>query len=148
MVIAGALIWWKGWLWIDPVISLLIVAVIFIGTWNLLKDSMNYTLDSVPDKTDIPALRKLTRRRAHSRSTRLAVKHHRSGLNRAFGDERQYTERLPAPNPASPTRLVLDRTCHNSNRKRNRRSTLLVRASSLKCKSKFIQTLSYKDEEK
>jgi cobalt-zinc-cadmium efflux system protein len=39
MVIAGALIWWKGWLWIDPVISLLIVAVIFIGTWNLLKET-------------------------------------------------------------------------------------------------------------
>ncbi|PJE54462.1 cation diffusion facilitator family transporter [Marinomonas sp. BSi20584] len=58
VVIAGALIWWKGWLWIDPVISLLIVAVIFIGTWNLLKDSMNYTLDAVPDKIDMPALRK------------------------------------------------------------------------------------------
>lgn len=57
VVIAGALIWWKGWLWVDPVISLLIVAVIFIGTWNLLKDSMNYTLDAVPDKIDMPALR-------------------------------------------------------------------------------------------
>ncbi|WP_100635747.1 cation diffusion facilitator family transporter [Marinomonas sp. ef1] len=58
VVIAGALIWWKGWLWVDPVISLLIVAVIFIGTWNLLKDSMNYTLDAVPDKIDMLALKK------------------------------------------------------------------------------------------
>ncbi|SBS35243.1 Cadmium, cobalt and zinc/H(+)-K(+) antiporter [Marinomonas spartinae] len=58
VVIAGALIWWKGWLWVDPVISLLIVAVIFIGTWGLLKDSMNYTLDAVPDTIDMPALRR------------------------------------------------------------------------------------------
>ncbi len=37
-----------GWLWLDPVISLLIAVVIFIGTWGLLRDSLRLSLDSVP----------------------------------------------------------------------------------------------------
>lgn len=57
VVVAGILIYFKGWLWVDPVISLLIVVVILLGTWGLLKDSMNYAMDAVPDSIDIPALR-------------------------------------------------------------------------------------------
>ncbi|WP_299203458.1 cation diffusion facilitator family transporter [uncultured Amphritea sp.] len=57
VVIAGLFILFNGWLWIDPVISLIIVAVILVGTWGLLKDSMNYALDAVPDSVDIPALK-------------------------------------------------------------------------------------------
>ena len=46
VVVAGLFIMFKGWLWIDPVISLVIVAVILAGTLGLLKDSMNYALDA------------------------------------------------------------------------------------------------------
>lgn len=48
VVIAGVAILLTGWVWIDPVVSLAIVAVIFIGTWGLLKDSVNMALDAVP----------------------------------------------------------------------------------------------------
>jgi len=57
VVIAGILIMVYGWLWIDPVISLVIVAVIFAGTWGLLRDSMNYAMDAVPANIDIPAIK-------------------------------------------------------------------------------------------
>lgn len=57
VVIAGLFILFKGWVWIDPVISLLIVVVILVGTWGLLKDSMNYAMDAVPASVDIPAVR-------------------------------------------------------------------------------------------
>ncbi len=57
VVIAGLFILFKGWFWIDPFISLLIVVVILVGTWGLLKDSMNYAMDAVPASVDIPALR-------------------------------------------------------------------------------------------
>ncbi|WP_296059983.1 cation diffusion facilitator family transporter [uncultured Amphritea sp.] len=57
VVVAGLFIMFKGWLWIDPVISLVIVAVILAGTLGLLKDSMNYALDAVPDGIDIPELK-------------------------------------------------------------------------------------------
>lgn len=57
VVVAGLFIMGKGWLWIDPVVSLLIVAVVLVGTWGLLRDSINYAMDAVPDNIDIPAIR-------------------------------------------------------------------------------------------
>jgi len=52
VVIAGLLILWSGYLWIDPVTSLLIVLVIGWGTWGLLKDSLKMGLLAVPDAID------------------------------------------------------------------------------------------------
>lgn len=57
VVIAGVVITFKGWLWVDPIVSLLIVAVIFIGTWALLRESLNYAMDAVPADTDPTAVR-------------------------------------------------------------------------------------------
>jgi cobalt-zinc-cadmium efflux system protein len=48
VVIAGAVIMWTDWLWLDPAISLVISAVIVISTWGLLRDSVNLSLDAVP----------------------------------------------------------------------------------------------------
>lgn len=48
VVIAGLLILWGNWLWLDPAISLVIVAVVFMSTWGLLRDSLNYAMDAVP----------------------------------------------------------------------------------------------------
>jgi cobalt-zinc-cadmium efflux system protein len=48
VVVAGLLILWGNWLWLDPAISLVIVAVVFISTWGLLRDSLNYAMDAVP----------------------------------------------------------------------------------------------------
>jgi cobalt-zinc-cadmium efflux system protein len=57
VVVAGIFILLKGWLWIDPLISLVIVAVVFVGTWQLLKDSINYAVDAVPAGIDMAALK-------------------------------------------------------------------------------------------
>jgi cobalt-zinc-cadmium efflux system protein len=48
VVIAGAVVLWTGWLWLDPVASLVIVAVIVAGTWGLLRDSVTMAMDRVP----------------------------------------------------------------------------------------------------
>jgi len=48
VVIAGVAILLSGALWIDPLVSLLIVAVIAWGTWGLLKDSVAMSLLGVP----------------------------------------------------------------------------------------------------
>ena len=49
VVVAGTIIVATGWLWIDPAISLLIAAIILVGTWGLLRDSANLAIDAVPD---------------------------------------------------------------------------------------------------
>jgi cobalt-zinc-cadmium efflux system protein len=57
VVVAGIVIALKGWFWIDPAISLVIVAVILVGTWKLLKNSLNLTLDAVPEGVDIAGIK-------------------------------------------------------------------------------------------
>lgn len=54
VVLAGIAIIFTGWLWLDPVVSLVIVLVILVGTWSLLRESVNLALDAVPEriKTD------------------------------------------------------------------------------------------------
>ncbi|HEY7751575.1 MAG TPA: cation diffusion facilitator family transporter, partial [Ignavibacteriaceae bacterium] len=48
VVIAGLLIMIFGWLWIDPAISIVIVLAIVFGTWGLLKESFQLSMDAVP----------------------------------------------------------------------------------------------------
>jgi cobalt-zinc-cadmium efflux system protein len=48
VVIAGIAILFTGWLWLDPLVSLVIVAVILWSTWGLLRDSITLALDAVP----------------------------------------------------------------------------------------------------
>lgn len=52
VVLSGALIFFYGFNWIDPFISLLIAAVIFLSTWGLLRDSLNLAVDAVPRNVD------------------------------------------------------------------------------------------------
>jgi cobalt-zinc-cadmium efflux system protein len=48
VVISAAIILATGWLWLDPLVSLVIAAVILTGTWTLLRDSLGMTMDAVP----------------------------------------------------------------------------------------------------
>lgn len=52
VVVAGLVITFTGWLWLDPVVSLAIVAIIALGTWGLLKDSVAMAIDAVPAGID------------------------------------------------------------------------------------------------
>ncbi len=57
VVLAGVAILLTGAHWIDPVTSLVIVAVIGWGTWSLLRDSVKLALHGVPDSVDEAAVR-------------------------------------------------------------------------------------------
>ena len=57
VVLAGIAILYTGALWIDPVVSLIIVAVIAWGTWGLLKDSVAMSLLAVPKGISEKAVR-------------------------------------------------------------------------------------------
>ena len=56
VLVSGAVILFTGWSWLDPAVSLLIVAVILASTWRLLRDSVHLSLDGVPagvNSTDV-----------------------------------------------------------------------------------------------
>jgi len=52
VVAAGLLMRLTGWAWLDPVASLGIAIVILVGTWGLLRESMDLAMDAVPN--DVP----------------------------------------------------------------------------------------------
>jgi cobalt-zinc-cadmium efflux system protein len=52
VVLTGALILATGWHWLDPATSLLIGLVIVLGTWGLLRESLDLVLDAVPAHID------------------------------------------------------------------------------------------------
>jgi cobalt-zinc-cadmium efflux system protein len=59
VVIGGALYLWRGWDWIDPVMSLAIAVVIVLGTWSLFRQSLHLLFDGVPEGVDLAAVRQL-----------------------------------------------------------------------------------------
>lgn len=57
VAISGFILLQTQWLLIDPIISLLIVAIILVGTWGLLRDSFNLSIDAVPEDIDMPGIK-------------------------------------------------------------------------------------------
>jgi cobalt-zinc-cadmium efflux system protein len=53
VALAGIVIWATDWLWVDPVTSLIIAAVILVSTWGLLRESLHLALQAVPEKIDV-----------------------------------------------------------------------------------------------
>ncbi len=64
VVISGLIMIWTGWNWLDPVVSLVITAVIVIGTWGLLRDSVQLALNAVPAHIDVTAVDAFLRQQA------------------------------------------------------------------------------------
>jgi cobalt-zinc-cadmium efflux system protein len=56
VVVAGVAILVTGWVWIDPVATLLIAAVILGSTSGLLRESVNLALHAVPEGIDPEAV--------------------------------------------------------------------------------------------
>jgi cobalt-zinc-cadmium efflux system protein len=53
VVVSGLVILLTGWAWLDPVVGLMIAALILFSAWSLLRDSLNLALDKVPEGVDI-----------------------------------------------------------------------------------------------
>jgi cobalt-zinc-cadmium efflux system protein len=56
VVLSGLLIMFTGWSLLDPIVSLVIVAVILVSTWRLLRDSLTLSLDGVPSSVNSSAV--------------------------------------------------------------------------------------------
>ena len=55
-IVAGVLIWTMGWQWADAVGSILISAIIILGAWRLILDSVNVLLEGTPRHISLAAV--------------------------------------------------------------------------------------------
>ena len=58
VVVAGLVILLSGWMWVDPLVSLAVNAVIVGGTWGILRDSTAMAMGAVPPGVDAEAVRR------------------------------------------------------------------------------------------
>lgn len=56
VVLAGAIVYFTSWQWLDPVVGLIIVGIIAWGSWNLLRRSVELILGAVPYGVDQKAV--------------------------------------------------------------------------------------------
>lgn len=57
VVVSAALIIWTGWLWLDPITSIVICATILWSTTSLLRGSIDMSMAAAPKGTDLAAIR-------------------------------------------------------------------------------------------
>ena len=56
-LVAGGLIWARGWYWADPVASILIGLLVIYSSWDLLKEAIAILMESTPAGMDVDAIR-------------------------------------------------------------------------------------------
>lgn len=64
VVCSAALIYLTGWVWLDPLVGLLIAVLILKGTWSLFTDSFRLIIDGVPRGISLSQVRDLLSRHA------------------------------------------------------------------------------------
>ncbi|OON70703.1 cation diffusion facilitator family transporter [Hymenobacter sp. CRA2] len=57
VVVGGALVYFTGWLWLDPAISFVILAIVGVSSWGLLRQTVQLSLQAVPAEIDPAAVR-------------------------------------------------------------------------------------------
>ena len=57
VVVAGIVILYTGWSWLDPAVSLAIALLVIFGTWGLLRDAVNLALQAVPEGIELAKVR-------------------------------------------------------------------------------------------
>lgn len=57
VMISGLIILFTGAVWIDPIVSLFVLAVILWGTWGLFTESLGLALDAAPSGLDLAKVR-------------------------------------------------------------------------------------------
>lgn len=69
VVISGIIIYYTGWTIIDPLVSLIIAAVILVSTWQLLSDSLRLAVDGIPDGVELQEIEQLLLSEEHVKGT-------------------------------------------------------------------------------
>ena len=59
VVVSGIVISLTGWTLVDPVVGLVVAAVILVSTWELLSESVRMSIDAVPEQIDAAAVEAL-----------------------------------------------------------------------------------------
>ncbi len=49
VILAAGIIWYTGWQWVDPLVSVLIGILILVSSWRVLRSSLHILVEGVPE---------------------------------------------------------------------------------------------------
>jgi cobalt-zinc-cadmium efflux system protein len=58
VIVSGLIVALTGALWLDPLVSIVIVGVVLLGTFGLLRDATDMAMDAAPPGVDVAAIRR------------------------------------------------------------------------------------------
>ena len=58
VLVGAAVMYFTGWAWVDPIISIAISAVIVVGGWRVLREAVDVLLETVPPHVDVAGVEK------------------------------------------------------------------------------------------
>jgi len=53
VIVAAGIIWWTGWQWVDPLMSVFIGVIILFSSWRVLKRSLHILVEGVPEHLSV-----------------------------------------------------------------------------------------------
>ena len=53
VIVAAVIIWFSGWEWVDPLMSVFIGVIIVISSWRVLKSSLHILVEGVPENLSV-----------------------------------------------------------------------------------------------
>jgi cobalt-zinc-cadmium efflux system protein len=65
VVVAGVVMHYTKWYWLDPVAGIIIMLVILVSTWKLLSESFKMTIDAVPAGLELEHIKEIILRVKH-----------------------------------------------------------------------------------
>lgn len=65
VVVAGAIILLTGWLYVDPLLSVAIAALIAYGAWGIVREAVNLLMEGTPREIDLDAVNDAIASTAH-----------------------------------------------------------------------------------
>jgi cobalt-zinc-cadmium efflux system protein len=57
VIVAGTMIWAFGWFWADPVVSMVIAALVLYSAWALVRESVGVLMEEAPGHIDVDEVR-------------------------------------------------------------------------------------------
>jgi len=57
VIVAGAGIWAFQWLWLDPVVSLVVSALVLLSAWHLIREALDVLMETAPAHLDPEEIR-------------------------------------------------------------------------------------------
>ena len=57
VILSGAGIWYFGWIWLDPAVSMVVSVLVLLSAWHLVSEALDVLMETAPSHLDPQEIR-------------------------------------------------------------------------------------------